>query len=231
MTHTAVRLTLDALGPQFGADVVGFDLDTATDDELLAVRAALVDRKVLFFRDQRLDDDGQVRLGRRLGELTVSHPVVAGVDEVHPEIYALDSTDNGYADVWHTDAGELIGLAGDWRVSYIDCYDIAACGAALLTGPAPAPGTFVLTGPEALTQAEIAAKLSAAFGRPVGSVELSPDELAARLTARGMPARFAGDVAELWKDVAAGSLAGITPTVRRLTGADPRTFDEFLAAR
>jgi uncharacterized protein YbjT (DUF2867 family) len=130
-----------------------------------------------------------------------------------------------------TDAGELIGLAGDWRVSYVDCYDIAACGAALLTGPVPDPGTFVLTGPEALTQAEIAAKLSAAFGHPVGSVELSPGELAARLTAQGVPAKFAADVVELWRNVAAGSLAEVTPTVRRLTGADPRTFDEFLAAR
>ena len=68
-----------------------------------ALRAALVDRKVLFFRDQRLDDDGQVALGRRLGELTASHPVVGGVDVAHPEVYALDSADNGFADVWHTD--------------------------------------------------------------------------------------------------------------------------------
>lgn len=103
MTRTAVELDLDALGPRFGADVTGLDLAVATDDELAAVRAALVERKVLFFRDQRLDDDGQVRLGRRLGELTASHPVVQGVDEDHPEIYALDSADNGFADVWHTD--------------------------------------------------------------------------------------------------------------------------------
>ncbi|MFG1836947.1 TauD/TfdA dioxygenase family protein [Micromonospora sp. NPDC049175] len=103
MTDTLVKLTLDPLGPHFGAEVRGLDLHGATDDELAAVRAALVDRKVLFFADQRLDDDGQVRLGRRLGELTASHPVVGGVDESHPEVYALDSADNGFADVWHTD--------------------------------------------------------------------------------------------------------------------------------
>ncbi|MEU7750286.1 TauD/TfdA family dioxygenase [Micromonospora sp. NPDC049101] len=103
MTDTLLHLTLDPLGPHFGAEVRGLDLHRATDDELAAVRAALVDRKVLFFADQRLDDDGQVRLGRRLGELTASHPVVGGVDERHPEVYALDSADNGFADVWHTD--------------------------------------------------------------------------------------------------------------------------------
>ncbi|WP_431729468.1 TauD/TfdA dioxygenase family protein [Verrucosispora sp. TAA-831] len=103
MTDTLVDLALDPLGPHFGAEVRGLDLDRATDAELAAVRAALVDRKVLFFADQHLDDDGQVRLGRRLGDLTASHPVVGGVDEAHPEVYALDSADNGFADVWHTD--------------------------------------------------------------------------------------------------------------------------------
>ncbi|MEU8421428.1 TauD/TfdA family dioxygenase [Micromonospora sp. NPDC048835] len=103
MTDTLVKLALEPLGPHFGAEVRDLDLHDATDSELTAVRAALVDRKVLFFADQRLDDDGQVRLGRRLGELTASHPVVGGVDERHPEVYALDSADNGFADVWHTD--------------------------------------------------------------------------------------------------------------------------------
>ncbi|MGS2619212.1 TauD/TfdA dioxygenase family protein [Micromonospora sp. LZ34] len=103
MTSTLVDLTLEPLGPHFGAVVHGIDLADASDAEIVAVRAALVDRKVLFFRRQRLDDDTQVDLGRRIGELTVSHPVVGGVDEAHPEVYALDSADNGFADVWHTD--------------------------------------------------------------------------------------------------------------------------------
>jgi alpha-ketoglutarate-dependent taurine dioxygenase len=103
MTGTLVQLELEPLGPHFGAVVHGLDLAAATDEEIAALRAALVGRKVLFVRDQRLDDDGQVDLGRRIGELTASHPVVGGVDAAHPEVYALDSADNGFADVWHTD--------------------------------------------------------------------------------------------------------------------------------
>ncbi|MFG1886102.1 TauD/TfdA dioxygenase family protein [Micromonospora sp. NPDC049102] len=103
MTTVLVQLDLEPLGPHFGALVHGLDLATASDEEIVALRAALVDRKVLFLRDQRLDDDAQVRLGHRMGELTASHPVVGGVDAAHPEVYALDSTDNGFADVWHTD--------------------------------------------------------------------------------------------------------------------------------
>jgi alpha-ketoglutarate-dependent taurine dioxygenase len=94
---------IERLGAFHGARISGVDLVTADDATLAAVRAALVEHKVLFFSGQSLDPDSQVLLGRRLGELTPSHPVVKGIDEDHPEIYALDAADNGFADVWHTD--------------------------------------------------------------------------------------------------------------------------------
>lgn len=99
----AAELTITPLGPSFGARIDGIDLADATDADVAAVRAALVDSKVLFFRGQRLDADGQVALGNRLGEVTASHPVREGLDDAHPEIYAIDSYDGGFADIWHTD--------------------------------------------------------------------------------------------------------------------------------
>jgi alpha-ketoglutarate-dependent taurine dioxygenase len=103
LTAPAPSLTIERLGAFHGAQISGVDLATADDGTLAAVRSALVEHKVLFFSDQSLDPDSQVLLGRRLGELTPSHPVVKGIDEDHPEIYALDAADNGFADVWHTD--------------------------------------------------------------------------------------------------------------------------------
>jgi alpha-ketoglutarate-dependent taurine dioxygenase len=103
VTAPAPSLTIERLGAFHGARISGVDLATADDGTLAAVRSALVEHKVLFFAGQELDPDSQVLLGRRLGELTPSHPVVPGVDEDHPEIYALDAADNGFADVWHTD--------------------------------------------------------------------------------------------------------------------------------
>lgn len=96
-------LSLEPLGPSIGARVHDLDLTTATDQQIAAVRAALVAHKVLFFSGQTLVPDSQVQLGNRIGQLTASHPVVPGLDDAHPEIYALDSADNGFADVWHTD--------------------------------------------------------------------------------------------------------------------------------
>ncbi|MGV9771409.1 NmrA family NAD(P)-binding protein [Streptosporangium sp. NPDC003464] len=129
-----------------------------------------------------------------------------------------------------TVGGRLVDAYGGAPVSYVDCDDIAACAAALLTGPHGLGETYVLTGPQALTYAEIAREISAVLGRTVGQVQLPPDELAAALREKGVPARFADDVAELSRQVATGSLAATTTAVRDLTGRSPRTFGEFLAA-
>ena len=42
MTATAVQLGPEALGPHFGSTVHGVDLDAASDEQIVAVRAALV---------------------------------------------------------------------------------------------------------------------------------------------------------------------------------------------
>ncbi|TQC46918.1 taurine dioxygenase [Rhodococcus sp. WS4] len=100
-TRTA-SLTLDKLGPSFGAEILGLDVATATDDEVAAIRSALTEHKVLVLRGQSLDVTSHIEFGRRLGQLTAGHPVHDSGD-VAQEVYALDSQDNGFADVWHTD--------------------------------------------------------------------------------------------------------------------------------
>ena len=104
-TRPSADLTLDMLGPSFGVEVVGLDLRTATDEQIAAVSDALLAYKVVFFRGQDLTDDDQVEFGRRLGDLTVAHPVVDGIDAAHPEVYNIDSADPdfSFSDVWHTD--------------------------------------------------------------------------------------------------------------------------------
>ncbi|TWF80320.1 NmrA-like family protein [Pseudonocardia hierapolitana] len=125
--------------------------------------------------------------------------------------------------------GDLVGAYGHGRISYVDCADIAACAATVLTDPARRGGTHVLTGPAALSHEEIAAEISAVTGRTVSYVDMAPAEMAAALRAHGLPERFSADVAALAADVAAGALAGTTPAVRELTGFPPRTFSQFLA--
>jgi NAD(P)H dehydrogenase (quinone) len=127
-----------------------------------------------------------------------------------------------------TEDGHLLGAYGDSRVSYVDCVDIAACAAALLTGDPRHGETFVLTGPKALTHAEIAAKLSDVAGREIRYIDLPAQAFATRLIALGLPNDFADDVATLFAEVADGRLAPTTTSVTDLTGRPARTFDDFL---
>lgn len=100
---TPPQLRLTPLGPDFGAEIDGIDLARLTDEEVQALRETLVAYKVLFVRGQDgLDDAAQIEFGRRLGEVTAGHPVHDSGD-VAPEVYALDSQDGGFSDVWHTD--------------------------------------------------------------------------------------------------------------------------------
>jgi NAD(P)H dehydrogenase (quinone) len=127
-----------------------------------------------------------------------------------------------------TEDGHLLGAYGESRVSYVDCADIAACAAALLTGDPRHGETFVLTGPRALTHAEIAAQLSAVADREIRYVDLPSAAFATRLTALGLPGDFADDVATLFAEVADGSLTPTTTSVADLTGRPARTFEDFL---
>jgi alpha-ketoglutarate-dependent taurine dioxygenase len=101
--HPVATWRTERLTPRIGARLHGLDLRTVTAADAPSLRGALVAHKVLFVPGQQLDPDSHVALGRALGEVTASHPVVPGADERHPEIYELDSRDGGTSDVWHTD--------------------------------------------------------------------------------------------------------------------------------
>jgi alpha-ketoglutarate-dependent taurine dioxygenase len=86
-----------------GAEVDGVDLARGlSDEDVGAIRGALLDHKVLFFRDQALDPAGLTALGSRFGQPTPAHPVEPSLPG-HPEVLPLDSDDGARADVWHSD--------------------------------------------------------------------------------------------------------------------------------
>jgi taurine dioxygenase len=98
------RLTLSPLSPTIGALVGGIDLreaiDAAMKDEL---RAALLDWKVLFFRDQDITTEQHLAFARAFGELEV-HPF-APHKPGYPEILAIthDKDNKGRENTWHSD--------------------------------------------------------------------------------------------------------------------------------
>ena len=98
-----VDLTCTPLTPVLGAEVAGADLAAPLDPATVAmIRKALLDHKVIFFRDQDLGPESLTSLASCFGQPTEAHPVEPSV-EGHPEVLALDSEEGARADIWHSD--------------------------------------------------------------------------------------------------------------------------------
>lgn len=103
---TAVQLELRKTTPKCGAEVLGVDLSRPLDDARIdALRSALAEHCVLFFRDQKMTPEQQKAFGRRFGELHL-HPAWPRLLEGHPEImeiYADADSKRIAGEDWHSD--------------------------------------------------------------------------------------------------------------------------------
>ena len=128
-----------------------------------------------------------------------------------------------------TTMGILPVPAGDARISWVDPDDVAAVAVATLTTPGHAGRTYDVTGPEALHHTEVAARLSAAFGRQVSYVDVAPEDAIAGMVAAGVPEWVAAGVTETNAWYAAGGAAEPTDVVATVGGRTPATMADFLA--
>ncbi len=136
-------------------------------------------------------------------------------------IPAIDASGNFYVD------------AGQARISMVDTRDVAAVAAAALCEPGHAGADYDVTGPEALSYADVAAKLSQVLGREVSYVDVPDDAVRGALIGAGLSDWFAGALVGLYQDYRrsgpAGYAAQVTDTVTRLTGRPARSLDDLLA--
>src|ERR1700733_3402595 len=97
-------LALSPLSPAIGAEIQGLDLAQAQAPETLAaLRAALLEWKVLFFRDQEITTEQHLAFAREFGTLEV-HPF-APHKPGYPEVLAIthDRESRGRENTWHSD--------------------------------------------------------------------------------------------------------------------------------
>ena len=117
----------------------------------------------------------------------------------------------------------------DARIASIDVGDIAEIAAKVLTGSGHEGKIYPLTGPEALSMAEIAEKLSAATGKPIRYVNVPPEAARQAQLAAGMPPYLADGLFELFAERRNGKEAKVWPDAGALLGRRPTSFDEFAA--
>lgn len=122
--------------------------------------------------------------------------------------------------------------AGEARISMVDTRDVAAVAAAVLTQPGHVGAQYDVTGPEPLSYADVAVKLSSAMGRPITYVAAPDDAVRQALVGSGLNEWFAQALVGLYQDYRRsgtdGYAAQVTGTVQRLTGRPARSLDNLL---
>jgi taurine dioxygenase len=103
-TATSSHFEIRPVAGRIGAEIIGVNLSTDLSDAVIReIRQTLVKYKVVFFRGQQLDANGQIAFARRFGNITTAHPTVPSLPD-HPEILDLDyGRRANRANQWHTD--------------------------------------------------------------------------------------------------------------------------------
>lgn len=118
--------------------------------------------------------------------------------------------------------------AGTGRMGSIDVRDIADVAVAALTEGGHEGRIYDLSGPESLSQGEVAAKLTKLLAREVAYVPV-PDEAAYQaMLAMGMPPDYTWALVTLNQAVRRGLADFTTQNVQLVTGHAPRTIEAFL---
>ena len=96
-------MSIEPLTPAIGAEILGVDLGRCTVELVEAVRAALLEHKVVFFRDQNITREQHIAFARHFGPLEI-HPATPK-DQPNPEVFKIihGPDSRGAENFWHSD--------------------------------------------------------------------------------------------------------------------------------
>lgn len=99
----ASNITISALTPAIGAEIGNIDLRQTSSGEIADIRAALLEYKVVFFRDQTLTQAEHIAFARQFGDLEI-HPATPK-SQSNPEVLhiAHGPESKGKENFWHSD--------------------------------------------------------------------------------------------------------------------------------
>jgi uncharacterized protein YbjT (DUF2867 family) len=120
--------------------------------------------------------------------------------------------------------------AGQGRTGMIDARDVAAAAAQIASSPAEHAGqTYWLSGPEPISNYDVAAVLSKLLSRTITYREITFEENRDAMIRAGVPAPIAEMNAQAFSLTAEGDAEWITEDVPALLGRPGRTFEQFAA--
>jgi uncharacterized protein YbjT (DUF2867 family) len=127
------------------------------------------------------------------------------------------------------EAGRYVQPTGETTAAHLDVHDIADVAVAVANGSFDGQ-VLTLTGPEALTGAQIAAVLSKVLRRPVTFVSPDLEPFRAELIQNGVPKWRVDALVEVYSAILGGRgshLSAVSPDLEAVTGRPPRTLRQF----
>jgi uncharacterized protein YbjT (DUF2867 family) len=127
--------------------------------------------------------------------------------------------------------GTIYFALGDAKLPMIDVRDIASTVAAILANPAPHAGkTYTLTGPAAVSMAQVAAAIGEALGKPVTYVPVPVAAAVDSLTKLGLDDYNQVALRDYFTSYSRGWKSEVTTAVKDITGTAPRGIGELARA-
>ena len=151
----------------------------------------------------------------------------SGIGFTHLRPTAFMQTLVGYLPALIDDEGVFRLPAGEGRVAWVDTRDISAVAFHALTEDGHEGKVCPITGPETLSMAEVAEKLSVSTGRRIRYEDVPSDTARELMVEKGLPAPFADFLVAFYGLVRDGVTDFVTRTVPQVTGEPGRTFGAF----
>ena len=127
-------------------------------------------------------------------------------------------------------AGTVYSSQGDGRIPFVDVRDIAAVAAEVLANPQAHLGqACILSGKEALTNAEALALISQETGKPIELIPIPEEAAVEGMRQAGMPDALVEMMSSLNQIIAAGWVAETSPDINSILGREPISFKQFAA--
>ncbi len=126
--------------------------------------------------------------------------------------------------------GAFYVAMGDAKVSYLDVGDIAVVAVKTLQGGAHAGKTYELNGPEAISNGELANRISKVTGRTVNYLDIPESAQREAMLGMGMPEWRVTALLELQQYYKQGGGAKTDGLLRDLIEREPVTLDQYLTA-
>jgi uncharacterized protein YbjT (DUF2867 family) len=126
--------------------------------------------------------------------------------------------------------GAFYVAMGDAKVSYLDVGDIAVVAVKALAGGAHSGKIYELNGPEAISNQELAKRISKAAGRTVSFVDIPESTQREAMLGLGMPEWHVAALLELQQYYKQGGGAKTDGLLKTLIERAPVTLDQYLTA-